>query len=452
MKNLKELLQVQMSEKEPCLKRVEVTIPAEVVNEEMNLAVKEFAKHAQLPGFRSGKAPHHLIKKRFEPNIKEELTRRFQVAAFDKIREDSSTDIVTLPAPEGNVSEPVAGQAYKFVMTFNVAPEIKLPEYKGIKLKKETPEVSEKEIDKELDRIREMYAEFSAIDESAKEGDMLKISYSSDLETSEDASASYKRYVSAEDSWCWLSEPEMLPGIIKELTGAKAGVEKEMVAIFPEGFSEAELVGKKVKYNIKVAEVQRRLPIKSDEEFCKRINVPDMKTFRDQIKQNLEARAEMQVNSELNQAALDAVCSGIKKLDLPPDMLAYSKQREFRAIANNLVKSEDDVEAFKKDTEKHQKDAEEAARGRLTRYFICKKIADAEGITVEQRDIDSQIAGLSRAYGYKEQDLRKQMEATGGFEELHFDLTISKVTDFIVKNADIEDSKQKKENKDQSKK
>jgi trigger factor len=451
MKNLKESLQIELSEKEPCMKKAEVTIPADAVSNEVNLAVKEFAKFAQLPGFRSGKAPQHLIKKRFASNINEELSRRFQVVAFEKIREESSTDIVTMPAPEGNLPEPVAGEEFKFALTFSVAPEIKLPTYKAVKLKKTSPEVPEKDIDAEVDRIREMYAEFATIDEAAKEGDMLKITYTSDLEASEDASAGYKRYVSAEDSWCWLSDPEMLPGIIKALKGVKSGAEKKMDVVFPDDFSEADLIGKKAKYNITVAEVQRKLPIKSDEEFCKRINVPDINTFREQIKQNLMSRAEMEVNSKLQESALEVICSDIKKLDLPPDMLAYSVQKEFRAIANNLVKSEDDVEAFKNDKDKHQKDAEEAARQQLTRYFICKRIADEEGITVEQSDIDSQIAAMSRAYGHKEKDLRKQMEANGGIEDMHLGLTISKVLDFVVKNADIAEPAKKSKAKSESK-
>jgi len=451
MKSLKELLQVELTEKEPCLKKANVTIPSEAVNGEINLTVKEFAKFAQLPGFRSGKAPQHLIKKRFASKIQEELSRRFQAAAFEKITEESIVDIVTIPVTEGDFPEPISGEAFNFALTFNVAPEIKLPEYKAVKLTKTMPEVAKKDIDAELDRIREMYSDFATIDEAAKEGDMLKITYTSDLEAPEDASAGYKRYVSSEDAWCWLSDPEMLPGITKVLNGVKAGAEKKMDVVFPDNFSEADLIGKKAKYDIKVSEVQRRMPIKSDKEFCKRINVPDIKTFREQIEQNLKARLEMETNSELQQAALDAVCSSIKKLDLPPAMLAFSIQREFRQIANSLVKKEDDVEAFKKDTEKHQKDAEKTARQHLTRYFICKKIADIEGIKVEQSDVESQIAGISKAYGYKEKDLRKQMEASGDIEALHLDLIITKVTDFIIKNADIADSKNKKENSANSK-
>jgi FKBP-type peptidyl-prolyl cis-trans isomerase (trigger factor) len=117
---------------------------------------------------------------------------------------------------------------------------------------------------------------------------------------------------------------------------------------------------------------------------------------------------------------------------------------QFRQIANELVKSEADVEDFKKDTEKHQKAAEEAARKRLVNFFIAKAINEAEKIQVEQAEIDAQIRGISAAYGYKEKDLRQQMENSGGFEELHMDLTIAKASQFIVDNADFGAKKSEK--------
>lgn len=444
MMNLKDAIKIELTEKKPCLKKADVAIPAEAVDNEIELAVAEFAKFAKLPGFREGKAPKNLIKKRFAANIKEELTRRFQVAAFEKIREINDTDIVTLPIPEGNIPEPESGQEFAFAMTMNVAPEFKLPKYTGIKLKKNAVKVDKKEVEGEIDRFREMYSEFTKIEEAAKEGDMLKISYTSDLDAPEDATAAYKRYVSAEDSWCWLSEPEMLPGIIKTLKGAKAGSEKKLNAEFPVDFTEPLLVGKKAKYEIKVTEVQRRMPLKSDEEFCKRINVSDIKTFREQIEENLESRAQMTAEGELRQAAMDAVCGEVKKIDLPPDMLAQTVQMEMRNIANQLVKSEEDVESFKKDQGKHQKDAEAVAQKSLTNYFVCKKIADEEEITVEQADIDNRIAGMSRAYGYKEEDLRKQLQSSGGIEQLHMDILVAKVNDLIIEKADIAEAATKK--------
>ena len=434
---LTETLVLKLSELEPCRKKAEITIPAETVSSEMNIIAKEFAKQVNIPGFRAGKAPLPMVKKRFKENIEQELLRQFHLTAFDKIRSESETDPVTMPTPDSEPTSPKSGQEYKFTLTFEVAPEVKLPKYKGVKLKKQPVKITDKQIDEEIDRYRDMYSEFKTVDTPAEEGDMLKVSFTSDIECPEDAVASYKRLVNAEDSWCWLSEPEMLPGITKALKGAKAGDKKTFTVNFPEDFTEPLLAGKKGKYDFTVKEVQRRVPLKDDKELCQRLNIEDIKVIKDQIKKSKEAEAEQAENQRLAQQALEEIAKKVGTIDLPPAMLAQTVQMQFRQIANELVKSEDDVEEFKKETAKHQKNAEKAAKERLTNFFIAKAITDAEKISVTQSEIDAQIKGISAAYGYKEKDLRQQMESSGGIEELHIDLTISKAARFVVDNADF---------------
>ena len=450
---LTESLVLKLSELEPCRKKAEITIPAETVSSEMNIITKGFAKQANIPGFRAGKSPLQMVKKRFKENIEQELLRQFHITAFEKIREESKTDPVTMPSPESEPLPPKTNEEYKFTLTFDVAPELELPEYKGMKLKKPEVKVTEKQIEEELNRYRDMYAEFKTVDSPSEEGDMLKISFTSDIECPEDALQSYKRLVNAEDSWCWLSEPEMFPGIIKGLTGTKAGDKKELTVNFPEDFTEPLLVGKKGKYKITVIEVQRRVPLKDDKELCKRLNIENIKTLKDQVKSSKAAQEEQAGKAGLQKEALEVITKKVGKIDLPPSMLAQSLQMQFRQIANELVKSEDDVEAFKKDTEKHQKNAEKTSKTRLTNYFIAKAITDKEKMPVTQEDVDARIKGISAAYGYKEKDLRQQMENSGGLEELHMDLTIEKAAAFIVDQAkfDAEKEPKKAETKSDSK-
>ena len=451
---LTETLTLKLSELEPCRQKADITIPAKTIDVEMNIIAKEFAKQVNLPGFRAGKAPLQMVKKRFKENIEQELLRQIHITAFENIRSKSKNNPVTMPAPDSEPIPPKAGEDYKFTLTFDVAPEFKLPEYKGIKLKKPEVKITEKQLDEEINRYRDMYAEFKTVETPATDGDMLKISFTSDLECPEDALPSYKRLINAEDSWCWLSEPEMLPGIIKGLKGAKAGDKKELTVEFPENFTEPLLAGKKGKYKITVKEVQSRVPLKDDKELCKRLNIDNIKTLKEQLKTSRKAQEEQAGKVKLQQEAIEAITQKIGKIDLPPSMLAQSTQMQFRQIANELVKSEADLESFKKETEKHQKAAEEAARTRLTNFFAAQAINEKEKISVTQEEINARIKAISAAYGYKEKDLRQQMESSGGIEELQIDITIEKAATAILDQADFGASKspKKAENKDDSKK
>ena len=445
---LQKEINLTISEVEPCLKKAEVVIPADAIKKEMNITLNEFAQQATLPGFRQGKVPLAMIRKRYADQLGQELIRQCHIAAFEKIRTELSTDLVTMPHPDAQPAAPEEGKDYTFSLSFEIAPEFKLPLYKGQKMKKTEHKITDKEIKKEIDRYREMYSEFATVKTPAKTGDMLKISFSSDLDSPDDAPVSYKRLVQTEESWCWLNDPEMLPGIIKGLTGVKAGETKELTVNFPEDFQEKMLAGKTGKYKISVIEVQQRVPLKDDEELCKRLNIDSIDALEKQIKETGAARKEYENKAKLCNDALKILADKVGKLDLPPSLLAQTTQMQFRQIANELVKSDADVEGFKKESEKHRKVAETRAKERLINYFIAKKINEAEKISVTQSEIDQRIRSISATYGYKEKDLRQQMENSGDMEELHIDITISKAAEFLVENADFKNDSKTKTEKD----
>ena len=430
---------LKFSSPEPCRMKAEISFPAEDVDSNLEIAFKEMRKTIAIPGFRRGKAPVQMIRKRFEGAALEQIVRNFTIDAFDRIREKFGSDLMTLPSPENELPQPELGKPYSFTLTFDVAPEIKLPDYKGIKLEQAAEEVTDEDIEEELNRYRDVYSEFSTVDSPAEEGDMLKVSFKSDIQADDDTPESAKRLIAAEDTWCWLNEPEMMPGIIKGLTGVKPGKTKDLEIVFPADYSDEYLAGKKGNYEFTVNEVQRRVPLKDDEELCRRLNVDDIDALKERIRNTRTETARHQAEMQLRNQALDSLAEKIGKFDLPPAVLASAVQTQLRQIANGSVKTQEDAEAFRKDIETHRKTAEEQAGKRLATYFIAKKIAEAEKLEVGQSEIDDRIRGLSMAYGYKEKDLRQHMESSGGMEELHIDLTIEKVADFLVKNADIKE-------------
>ena len=421
---------------QPCSKKAEVKVPAETVKSELNTITREYALQASIPGFRPGKAPLAMIQKRYADNINQEFIRQVHIIAFDQLREECETELVTMPVPESAPVAPKAGEDYSFSVTFEVAPELKLPKYKGIKLKKNEASVSEEEVESEIERYRDMYSDFGTVDSPAEEGDMLKISFTSNLEEIEDAPAAYTRLVKSEDSWCWLNDPEMIPGIIKGLKGAKKGDTKKLKVEFPADFTEPLLSEKKAEYEITVLEVQRKTPLKDDNELAKRLNVKNIDELRNSIKLMREARIEQEGRADLEKQALEIIAKEVGKFDIPSTLFNQVTQSEFRQIANELVKTQEDVEEFKKNTDDHRKKAEEKATERLTNYFIAKAINQAEDMVVGEEDINEYVKGISAAYGYKEKDLRQQLESNGGYDDIHISLTIAKAANFIIDNAD----------------
>ena len=132
--SLKDVIQIEVSGSEPCVKNVKFTVPAEAVERETNSMLKEFAKFAQVPGFRTGKTPLSLIRSRFLPRIEAETIKNFFTAAFEKVSSDEKFDVVSYTFPQAQPEKLEVGKDYSFTIVFNVSPEIKLGAYKGIKI------------------------------------------------------------------------------------------------------------------------------------------------------------------------------------------------------------------------------------------------------------------------------------------------------------------------------
>jgi trigger factor len=435
-KNLKDLIITEVSGSEPCVKSVKFTVPAEAVESETNSMLREFAKYSQVPGFRAGKTPLSLIRNRFLPRIEAETVKNFFTAAFEKISSDEKFDVIGYNFPEAQPEKLESGKDYSFTIIFNISPEIQLGSYKDIKISVPEVKIEEARIDDEIKNLREMYGDFSKVEGPAVKGDMVKISYKSDFEIPEGADSKLKLLLETPETWAWLSDPEIIPGINKILEGAVTGKDYELVTEFPGDFREKQLAGKKVKYSIKTIEIQRRVPVGSDEDLVKKVNAKDMKELRERLKGSLEFQEKQKAEGEAKKHILEKVIAEAGEFPLPPSILAEAENKEFRHIATREVKKESDVEKFKTEKDKYLAEAKKSAANRMRRYFVLRKIAQTEKISIDKGEMDSHISGISKYYGMKEQEFRNQLDSSGGMEDLQMDMLMAKVTDFLVKNAD----------------
>lgn len=434
---LKDAIKINSTDIEPCLKKVEYTIPAEAVKNEKKTITNEYVMYAAVPGFRKGKAPASMIISKFKPQIEEELMRRFYMTAFDKTNEDQKMEIVSYAFPKEGLPKLNDNEDYKFTVNFDVAPEIELPEYKGIKIDSAEQEITEKEIQESVDYYKNLYSEYKNIDTAAQKEDMLKVSYTSDYPVTEATPANIKHQVHNEETWIWLNEPESIPGSIAALTGAEKGKEVTFASDFPADYKETELAGKKVTFTVSIKEIQRRVPIESEQALCEKMKVENIEKLREQVKENILKQKESQNKMVLGNSIVEKLLAGIKDFPIPPSILSAETQKELRNIATKAVKSEKDVEKFKEEKDKHQEEAKTSALSRMRRFFVLKKIAKLENIKVEESEVDNQIKGMSRYYGYKEKELRRLMENSGTMDDVYADLLVGKTTEFLVKNAEI---------------
>ena len=434
--SLLEKVQIELKETDACTRKMEAEYTADIVDAAFKDAIKEAGKYAQLPGFRKGKAPASLILSKYKDYILDDVAKVLQQGAFRKLTENPDLDIVSFGQVAAE-SKPESGKEYAFSMDFEIAPSFELPQYKGLKVKIEEKETLDEHYEAQLKYIKNLYAEFLSVEDPAVSGDMLKVSYDSDFALPEDASASLKRAVKADEGWFYLSEPEQIPGLIKAMTGVKKGDEVKFKADFPADWRESGLAGKSVNYTVKVVEIQRRVPIESEEKLAEKLGMENVEKMHEFLKKKAENEMEEARKAQIREKVADQIIAAVPDFELPKGVLGMTTQREFSRIADRLVRKEEDVEQFKADKDKHLEEAKKAAAEKLKRLFILRKIAKAENITVSDEEVDLQIRQMGAYLGYKEKDIRKMLDSNGGYSEIQSDILMSKVVGFIADQATV---------------
>ncbi len=425
---------ISMKELEPGLQQVEFTAVQAEVEKERNALAREVSGMVQVPGFRKGKAPLGMVLKKYSDHIKSEMDRRVMEQAYKEVSEKDDFKFVSVNVPEGEELNVEYDKDLVFRLNFDMEPEFELPEYKGIKIDVPVPEVEEEKIEAEIAQMKEMYATYENITDASVEGDMLKVSYTSDLELPEGSSPSITRLAASEENWVWLNEPEMMPGVIAALTGKAKDDEFEFTSEYPADYREAELAGKTVKYNGKVLEVQRRKPLEDEAELIKRAGVEDMDALKSSIIERLNQQGMQEVREKQAEAVVEVIEKAVGKLVLPPNMLKGEVENQLQSLRQ--AKKDEEVDA-----DKLQKEAEKNAVKELTRSFILAKIAEKEDIKVTESEMDMQMNMMSRYYGMKGNELKAAMSKSGRINELAFSMMQAKTRQFLVDQADTGEEK-----------
>ncbi len=441
-KDLKALLTLETSDKSPCEKEITFKLSSADIAHEYSLVLRDVRNTASIPGFRPGKAPEAMMRLKYDKIIRNELLAKIMQTGMEKLA-DNKVKVVSYSHPE-KAPELKMDSDFEYKLIVNTAPEFSIPDYKSFDIEMPEVKVSPEQVDDEIGKIRERYADFGVITSSAQVGDLLKASYTSDAKDKPDFSKVDKMYIESQETWIWLSEPELFPGVNKALSGAMPGDKVSFSSSFPEDFRDKEVAGKTVQYEVSVNEIQRRKPLESDEILCKRTSVENMESLRLVIEQRLIYSQTMHNIEGQREKIIGSLVSAAGDFALPPAILSEQINSEFMAIARTSVKNETDVEAFTKEKDKHMADAKISAERKLRIYFIMSKIAENENIRLEENELESYLGSASKAYKTTKRELKERLEENGGLEDIKMNILITKVADSIIRT--IRNKKDQQEN------
>lgn len=430
-------MNVSVKDDSACRKIMTIEIPADKIAEEKAETLKAYVKFANIPGFRKGKAPKHVIAKKYAADINKDLQERVLPKFYHEALAETELKVVNVvDATEPEIADdaPVS-----FDVTVDVEPEFTLPKYTAIPVKEEKIEVTDEQVQAQIDMILSQHANYEEVEGKAIEtGDMGQLTYeaTTDGQPLQDAIPEAKGIGSGEGYWVSADEHAFIPGMGEALVGLNIGDKKEVEVTFPDDFMVKELAGVKALYTIEVTAVRVRTVPELNDDILSKLQVESEETLRSSIREQLEAQA---ANAALGKKHEQIVEYLIKKtkLEVPESVVQQQTRNVINDIANRRMMQGETQDAIMADLENLQKEAADQALENVKLRYIGLGIAKEQEFEASEVEIDEEIASMAIQQRKDAQALRKEMMENGSIDSVGEQIRFNKALDYMVENAKI---------------
>lgn len=431
-------MNVTVEELGSCKKLLRFEIDAQAVNEAFAAVEKDYQRHALLPGFRPGKAPADRVLKKYEKDILDEVKRKLMSEHYKAGVKDQKIEVINLvDVEEVHFAK---GDAMQFVATVETEPVFEMPEYRGLPAKRELATVTDADVEKALAALREQRATFQKVERELREGDIAVVNYhgTCDGQPITELAPTARGLTEQKSFWVEVKPGAFLPGFAEQLQGARAADRRTVTVDFPAQFAVAPLAGKRGTYEVEVVEVKERLLPDFNDAFAKTWEAENMDGLRKGVRSDLQNELNLKVKRTVRAQVIQALMDRVS-FDLPESFV----QDETRSVVYDIV-SENQQRGATKETLEQQKDqiyafANRSAKERVKASFLLQKIAEKEGIRLPPEAVNARIAALARARKVPAQKYLKELEKSGGLQQIVQQLLHEQVVDFLQDNAKIED-------------
>ncbi len=422
----------------PCKKLMRVEVEAQKVDETFIAVAKDFQREANLPGFRPGKAPREMVLRKFGKDIEDEAKRKLISEAYKKAVEEQKLDVLGYPdIEEIHFSR---GQPLQFAATIETAPDFELPEYRGIPVKRETRSVTEADVERALEALRQPHTTFKNVDRPAQTGDIAVVNYAGTCEGKPitDIAPTAKGLTTQSNFWIEIGANSFISGFGDQLLGAKAGEHRTVTVDFPADFVTPQVAGKQGVFAVDVVEVKEKVLPAVDETFAKNYGAENLEKLRAGVRRDLDNELTYKQNRTIRNQLVRSLLNRVS-FELPESSVAQETRNVVYDIVQENAKRGVSRETIEKQKEQIYSAATQGARERVKVAFLLQKIAEKEDIKVSQEEIGQRINTLAAMYQIPADKFLKDLQKRNGLIEIYDQIMNEKVIDFLQQNARIED-------------
>jgi len=394
-------MQVSVETTQGLERKMTVALPSEDIDSAVLERLQSLSKTTRMNGFRPGKVPFKVVKKRYEPQVRSEILGSminrsyYDAVQQEKLRPAGQPDIVPGNAPDGDTG-------FSFVATFEVYPEFEPVFNDTIEVSRPVANIEESDIEEMLENLRKQRTEFVAVERESKDGDQMIIDFRGRIDGEEFDGGK------AEKAPLVLGSNAMIPGFETQLVGMKAGDEKTIQITFPEEYQAEHLAGKDTEFDITVHEVKESSLPEFTEELIKSFGIEDgtLESLRSDIVKNMERELKQRIDSKVKNQVMDGLVA-LNPIDVPTSLVSEEiKRRREQLMQQMPAESDSSLLADELFTEQ--------ATRRVQLGLVVGEIIQQKEIRADAAAVRTQVEQLASSY----QDPQQVIDYYYGNEEM----------------------------------
>lgn len=407
-------------------------VSADEFNKALDHAFKKVVKTVQIPGFRKGKIPRKLFESRFGvESLYQDAIDFVLPDAYMKAIEE--TNIFPVDQPEIDIEEIEKGKAVVFTAKVTVKPEVSLGEYKGLEVEQENVEVTDEDLENELESLRHQYAELTVKEDGTIEnGDTVVIDFEGfmDGEPFEGGKG--------ENHSLEIGSGQFIPGFEEKLEGKKSGEETEIEVTFPEDYHVEELAGKNATFKVNIHEVKTKELPDLDDEFAKDVDddVETLDELKEKKKEELLKQREQAADNKKRESLIEQATENAE-VDIPNAMIETELDNMVKEFEQRLQMQGMTLEMYQQFSgqteEEFKEQMKDDAEKRVKTNLTLEAIVNKEELEVTEEDIEKEIENMADMYKMEVDRIKEMLgENTDAIKE---DLKMKKAIDFLVQES-----------------
>lgn len=425
-------MSVQVEKLEKNMAKLTIEVSSEEFENAIAKAYKKNKNKISMPGFRKGKAPRAMIEKMYGKGIfYEDAANSIIPDAYADAAKESELEIVA--QPEIDVTQIESGKPFIFTATVAFKPEVTLGEYKGIEVEKKEVEVTDEEVEAEINKVRESNARMLDIDDRAtQDGDTVLIDF--------DGYVDGKQFEGgkADDYSLVLGSHSFIDNFEEQLVGKNIGDDVEVNVTFPENYQAEELQGKPAVFKVKIKEIKVKELPELDDDFAQDVsNFDTIAEYKEDLKKKLTENKEEALKREREEAVIGKIIENAQ-MDIPEQMVDAQTRQMTQEFAQRLSSQGLSIDQYMQFTgltpQKMIEELKPQALKRIQSRLVLEAVVAAENIETTEEELDKEIENMASMY-QMEVDKLKEVIGEEEKKQIGLDLAVQKAVEMVTEAA-----------------